>query len=551
MADSKKVALLSNITVDLIVNKLCKKYDFYLPEGFNTWIQEVIHPASGLYEKNIDAVVVLLDGTEGRSWRTVNEATERITLWKQALAVLTNQITNIPIFVSTIDIRENRIKSLSERKLKYELENDWYQFVQDLIETKNNVYVFDLADIIAEIGRKQFYSNKMWYMSSMPYSRDGLNAVSLEINRILNSAFKSRKKIIALDLDNTLWGGVIGEDGVDGIELSDHKEGQRYYDFQRQLLEMKNRGIVLAVNSKNNPEDAESAIQGHPAMLLHNDDFVVRKINWENKSVNLTAMKEELNLTEGSFIFIDDNPAEREIVKGECPEILVPDFPTDTAELLTFAEDLWFDYCRPLRILSEDLKKTRMYQSEIKRKQAISKSLNLDAYIATLEITADIHKMRPTELERVTQLINKTNQFNVTTKRYTQAEVEKIAANPANAIYVVYSSDKYGSSGLISVIILIIEETDVRIDTFLMSCRVMGRRLEDVIINELAAKSTGKKRLIGEFIPTAKNAPVKDLFDRLGFSVLSDYNGHKMFELDVTGYQKRSFDFYKAIKFED
>ena len=545
----KRVALLSNVTVDLIAGKLRRKYDFYIPEGFDTWVQETINPAAGLYTEKIDAVIVLLDGTEARSWKTVDEGTERVGLWKQALAALVSSISTIPIFVSTIDFRENRIKSLSERSIKYELENDWYQYVQGLVERRKNVYLFDLADTIAEVGRKQFYSNKMWYMSSMPYSRDGLNAVSNEIDRILGAAFTTRKKIIALDLDNTLWGGVIGEDGVDGIELSDHKEGQRYYDFQRQLLEMKNRGIVLGIVSKNNEEDAEAAIRNHPAMLLRDDEFVSRKINWENKALNLKAMEGELNLTEGGFIFVDDNPVERETVKGECPDMLVPDFPEDTTELLSFAEAIWFDYCRPLRVLGEDLKKTQMYQNEAKRKLEMESSLNLDDYIAKLEMVADIHRMRDTELERVVQLINKTNQFNVTTKRYTQAEVEEIAADPNNAIYVVYSSDKYGDSGLICVIILIGSEVDVRIDTFLMSCRVMGRKLEDVILNELAAKY--QRKMIGEFIPTAKNAPVRELFDRLGFSPVSDDNGHKVYELDGTGYEKKEFGSYREIRFED
>jgi HAD-superfamily phosphatase, subfamily IIIC/FkbH-like domain len=542
----KRVALLSNITVDLVISKLRRKYAFYQPEGFDIWVQEVINPAAGIYRFAADAVVVLLDGTEARGWKNVEEGTERIGLWKQALGSLVSNITTIPVFVSTIDIRENRIKSLSERKYRYEWSSEWYQFVQGLVEEKSNVYIFDLADTISEIGRKQFYSNKMWYMSSMPYSRDGLNAVAKEIDRMLGSSFSTRKKIIALDLDNTLWGGVIGEDGVDGIELSDHKEGQRYYDFQRQLLEMKNRNIVLAVSSKNNPEDAEAAIQGHPAMLLRDDDFVSRKINWDNKNINLKAMESELKLTEGGFIFIDDNPVERETVKGECAEMLVPDFPEDTTELLTFAEDIWFDYCRPLRVLGEDLKKTQMYQNEARRKQEMSKSLNLDDYIAKLEMVVDIHRMREPELERVVQLINKTNQFNMTTKRYTQAEVEEIAAKPANAIYVVYSSDKYGDSGLISVIILIGNQAEVLIDTFLMSCRVMGRKLEDVIINELATKYN--KKLIGEFIPTAKNAPVKELYDRLGFETVADDDGHKIYKLKE--YQKKDFESYKEIKFE-
>ena len=550
MAEVKKrVALLSNITVDLIAVKLNKKYEFYLPAGFDTWLQEALNPESGLYSGCFDAVVVLLDGTESRTWRNTEEGTERILLWKRALMDVTDKITSIPIFVSTIDIRENRIKSLSERKIKYEIENDWYQFLQGLAETKKNVFTIDLADVIAEIGRRQFYSNKMWYMSSMPYSRDGLSAVSTEIDRVLNSAFTARKKIIVLDLDNTLWGGVIGEDGIDGIELSNHKEGQRYFDFQRQLLEMKNRGIVLALNSKNNLEEAETCIQKHPAMLLRLEDFISRKINWKNKATNLKTIENETNLTEGSFIFIDDNPVEREIVKGECPDVVVPDFPTDTTELLSFAESIWVDYCRPLRVLTEDLKKTEMYRNEIKRKLEMRDSFDLDDYITKMKMNINIHRMRQEEVERVVQLCNKTNQFNVTTKRYTRAEIEAMALAPNNVIYVVYCSDKYGDSGLIGVIILKNSKENVRIDTFLMSCRVMGRKIENVIINELAAKYTGK--LIGEFIPTEKNVPVKDIFERLDFSLVSNDAGHKIYELDTSEYVKKDFRIYNTIKFEE
>lgn len=545
----KKIALLSNIMVDLIAARLHKKYEIYLPGGFNTWVQEVVNFASGLYKERFDAVVILLDGTESRAWKNAEEGADKICLWKQALTIVTNRIASIPIFVSTIDIQENRIKSLSERKTKYEMENDWYKFVQRLADERNNVFIMDLADIIAERGRRQFYSNKMWYMSGMPYSKEGMTAVCTEIDRSLNAAFETRKKIIVLDLDNTLWGGVIGEDGIEGIELSDHKEGQRYFDFQRQLLEMKNRGILLALNSKNNAEETEASIQGHPAMLLRIEDFVSRKINWKNKAVNLKEMETELNITEGGFIFIDDNPIERETVKGECPDALVPEVPIDTTELLSFAENIWFDYCRPLRVLEEDLKKTRMYQNETKRKQEMSKSLNLDDYIAKMEMVANIHRMRPGEKERVVQLLNKTNQFNVTTRRYTQAELEEITLNQDNVIYVVYNSDKYGDNGLIGVLILKGSEIDIRIDTFLMSCRVMGRKLEEVIINELTSKY--RKKLIGEFIPTTKNDPVKDLYDRLGFSLISDDDGHKIYELDASEYVKKDFDIYKEIKFED
>jgi len=466
-----------------------------------------------------------------------------------AVKTLSDRFTEIPLFISTIDIRENRIKALSERKLRTELENDWYGFVQGLAEERSNVFVFDLADLAADIGRKQFYSDKMWYMSSMPYSRDGLAAAAAELDAVLGSAFETRKKIIALDLDNTLWGGVAGEDGLSGVELAAHKEGQRFYDFQRQLLEMKNRGVVLAVNSKNNEEDAEDIIRNHPSMLLRDDDFVSRKINWNDKASNIKEMEQELNITEGGFIFIDDNPVEREIVKGECPGVCVPEFPEDTTSLIGFAEELWKDCLRPLKVLSEDRDKTRMYQSEAGRRQEMNASLDLDDYISRLEITADIHRIRPEELDRAAQLAAKTNQFNVTTKRYTRAQIAELAAAPENAVYTVYSGDKYGDSGLISLIILTGEEAGMNIDTFLMSCRVMGRKLEDVIIGELAEAWAGRP-LLAEYIPTAKNAPVRDLYDRLGFEKTSEDSGRKTYLLKTEGYEKKSFDSYREIRFE-
>lgn len=547
----RKIALLSNITIDLIAAKLRRDYEIYVPEGFDAWVQETINPTSLLYEEKREAVILLLDGTEARSWRNRSEAEERILLWQKALEVLAGEYKTIPIFVSTIDIRENRIRSLSERKYGNELENTWYQFVQALADKQQNIYVLDLADLISEIGRRQFYSNKMWYLSNMPYSRDGLNAVVREIRGALSSAFEPRKKIIVLDLDNTLWGGVIGEDGIDGIELADHKEGQRYYDFQRQLLEMKKRGILLAVVSKNNEEDARKAISEHPSMLLREDDFVTEKINWENKAVNIKEIESELNLTEGSFIFIDDNPIERGIVSGKCTEMYVPEFPADTTELLGFAEDIWLDYCRPLRILGEDTKKTQMYQSEAKRKEAKINSLNLDDYIASLDMYVDVHRMRPEELERTAQLCGKTNQFNLTTKRYTVEEIASIAKKSDSAVYVVHVTDKYGDSGLISVIILAEEQSNVRIDTFLMSCRVMGRKLEDVIMNEIASRYSEKENLIGEYKPTEKNVPVKNLYERLGFKLLSENDGCKIYQLSIKGYEKKKFEIYKEVHFSD
>lgn len=547
----KKIALLSNVTVDLIAARLRKKYDIHIPEGYNAWVQEALNPDSGIYKGRYDAVILLLDATESRLWGDKDEVEEHISQWEQAVRVLTENIPAVPLFLPTLDMRMCRIRATSERSYRLELENQWYQFVQGLSESQKNTYVYDLHERITDIGRSRFYSDKMWYLGSMPYSLEGIRAVTEEIEMLLNSAFEPRRKAVVLDLDNTLWGGIIGEDGLEGIELSDHKEGERFYDFQRQLLEMKKRGILLAVNSKNNMEDVQKVFDEHPHMLLKKEDFVSLKINWQDKAGNMKEIAEELNLTEGSFIFLDDNPMEREIVKDACPEVLVPDFPEDTTTLAAFAERLYDEHMRPLRLMEEDFHKTEMYQSEAKRKQEYRSSLSLDDYIARLEMTLDIHRMRESELERVTQLCGKTNQFNLTTRRYTSVQIKEIAQDKDNAVYTVHARDKYGDHGLISVMIIRQKGRAAYIDTFLMSCRVMGRKIENALIDKIALRyKDGADKLVGEFIPTAKNLPVEDLYARLGFTFVKEKAGSKIYEIQLDEYKIRMPEIFKQVNFE-
>lgn len=515
---------MSNITVDMLAARLKKEYEVYIPAGFDCWGQEIFDDRSPVF--TCDAIILLLDGVEARQWQNREEAFERLHLWLGLLKKLCEKEKNIPIFISTVDVRENRIKAVSERIYRYEWQQVWYDEIQKLSEKQNNVYVFDVAQLISDVGRNQFYSEKMWYMGSMPYSKTGLQLLKEEIILLLESAFKARKKILVVDLDNTLWGGVVGEDGAEGIRLSEHKEGEWYYHLQRQLLEMKKRGTLLAVASKNNEEDVRD-VWSKSAMLLKKEDFVSLKINWEQKAVNLRAMEKELNLTEGSFAFLDDNPMEREAMQQLCPEVLVLDFPEDELLLDRFAEQFYNKYFRQLRLTSEDALKTNMYQEESKRKKEKEESLSLDDYLNKLEICIDIHRMRPEELERVTQLCNKTNQFNLTTKRYSAAEI----AGMEGDIYVVYAEDKYGKQGLISVIILKRFVQDMVIDTFLMSCRVMGRKIENAILQELVKHyQPVAEKLIGTYIPTAKNKPVEYLYDSLGFRLIEE-GAQKTYEL--------------------
>lgn len=523
----KKIALLSNVTVDMLARKLKKTYEVYIPAGFDSWGQEIFNNYSPVFES--DAILVLLDGTEARQWKDREEAFARFELWSALVDALCKKEQTIPIFISTVDVKENRIKSVSERIYKYEWELKWYETIQEIAERQKNVFVFDVVQAISDVGRDNFYSEKMWYMGSMPYSKTGLQILQEEILQLLESAFGQRRKIVVLDMDNTLWGGVIGEDGADGILLSEHKDGEWYYNLQRQLLEMKKRGALLAVASKNNEADVEP-VWGKSAMLLKKEDFVSLKINWQHKAINLEEMKEELNLSEGSFVFLDDNPMERESMKQQCPEVLVLDFPEDELTLDKTAEKFYKAAFRQLRTTSEDTDKTKMYQEETKRKKEKSESLNLDDYLNKLEICVDIHRMRPEEAERVTQLCNKTNQFNVTTKRYSNTEICHMDGD----IFVVYAEDKYGKQGLVSVIIIKQNTEGLLIDTFLMSCRVMGRKLEHVIMREIAKHyHLEADKMIGKYIPTEKNKPVEFLYDGLGFRLIAEENGEKTYELQL------------------
>lgn len=527
----KKIVLLSNITADIITAKLSRKFQVYSPDGFDTWISDVMDQSSQLYKGNPDAVFILLDGMELRG-RSQKETEQKIELWKNAIGKLRDQ-TETLLFVSTIDFREGRIRTYGERQNCFQWMEDWYQFIWNLSQEKNNIYVFDILEIITDIGRNNFYSSKMWYMGSMPYSKAGVEAIVNEISLAMDAAFESRKKAAVLDLDNTLWGGVIGEDGIDGIVLSQHHEGGRFRDFQKCLVEMKKRGVVFAVNSKNNQEDALAAFS-HPSMVLKQDDFVCLKINWNDKVSNMKEIQEELNLTESSFIFIDDNPLERNMVSGQCPEVFVPEFPKDTAELPKFAEDLYKKYFRILHLTDEDAQKTKMYQEEAKRTAIKGKALDLDEYIRMLEIRADIHIMRDEEIGRVCQLCSKTNQFNLTTKRYDLKELKELASDNAVDIFTVSAADKFGDNGLISVVITRKSGSNVVIDTFLMSCRVMGRKLEQIILSVLIENYKDSRQLIGVYRQSAKNAPVADLYDRMGFSFMQNRDGEKRYSYDLS-----------------
>lgn len=545
----RKIAFLSNITIDFIVQRLKKHYDVYLPSGFDVWQLEIMNNSSELNKQSFDAIVILLHlDRYSKLIESQKEVHKTLNDWINTISILVQKFPDTKIMVSTIDLQTDSCTTLRKENYLSECESMWDNSVLGI---SSNVYLYGLRNLAREHGNKNFYSRKNWYIGSMPFSLAGIRDITQMIERALIPV-EEKKKCIVLDLDNTLWGGVIGEDTVVGIELGEHKEGARYYDFQKCLLKMKNLGVMLAVISKNNPDDVKDVFN-HPYMILKENDFVSLKINWTSKSENIIQLAQELNIGLDSMVFIDDNPAEREQMKVLCPEITVPDVPVDSAELSILAEKIYGTYFQVLNITDEDKKKTDQYIKRAKREELRQSLGTLEDYLSSLEIEVDIHLMKDVEKQRVVQLVGKTNQFNCTTIRYSEQEITKLQQK--DSLIVATMKDKFGDEGLTAVLVIDKHESITCIESFLMSCRVMNRQFEDVIFSEVVRwiKNTNPsiKSIMAKYIKTSKNVPVEKLYDHLGFTCIEDKDNEKLYKYDVVGFIPFENKYKRIIAFEE
>jgi len=540
----------------MIIQRLSVDADIYYPEGYNTWVQDLLQSDSNLYKFNPHAIFILVDGYE--IFKNVENVSIN-NIMDQYISYVENSVkchSNITYFISNIDIPLKKLQAIKSYRIEKEIEFLWYKKLYDLSEKYSNLYIFDIKKIIEEMGRDVFYSNKVWYLSGSKYSVRAEKHIIKLINQHINALLGKRKKCLVLDLDNTLWGGVVGEDGINGISLSDNKEGARYKDFQKRIKEIKDTGIILSIVSKNNYDDALEVMRSHSDMVLKENDFVGMKINWNVKPQNIEELSEELNIGKESFVFIDDNPVERNMVANEIPEVSVPEFPADTCELERYVVDIYNEHFLILDVTNEDKKKTEMYVQNFKRSQEQKQYSTIDEYLKSLETEIHIRKARTEDIHRVAQLSQKTNQFNLTTKRYTELDIHNMINSDKYLVYVASVKDKFGDNG--QCVVVIVEKKDyvtVNIDTFIMSCRVMGRFIEDSIISyiERDVRDKGFDEVRAYYYPTKKNIPVKDLFDRLGYDVINvdENNGNKDYKIKLTGNVleslKRKNSFSKTI----
>ncbi len=401
--------------------------------------------------------------------------------------------------------------------------------------------IVDAEFISARMGTAAADDPQGWLESRQPGSIGLQVELATEIARLIARGRSASKKVLALDLDNTLWGGIIGDDGLDGIELGDTTaRGEAFKDFQRYVKSLKDRGVLLAVCSKNSDEIAREPFERHPEMVLELDDVVAFQANWEPKPVNLRRIAEQLNLGIDSIVFVDDNPAEIEIVRQMAPEVTAVLLPEDPGRLVATLRER--DDFEPAVLTSEDAARTEQYRQEARRRQLEAATPDLDAYLESLQMVIEIHPFRDLDLPRITQLINKVNQFNLTTVRRTAAEVRQIADSSDHVALTSRLSDKFGDHGLTSVVILEIDGAGARVDTWLMSCRVLQRQVEDEMLNEMISRlrRRGVTRLAGEYRPTAKNALVADLFPGLGFQTSEQTPERSTYDLEIAPYIPRT-----------
>ena len=412
-------------------------------------------------------------------------------------------------------------------------------------EEHQNFYINDLNYQSSQYGLDNWADPFYWYMYKYAVAVPAIPVFSYQVASIIKAIFGKNKKGFVLDLDNTLWGGIVGDDGVDNLMIGEETaDAEAYTDFQKYLKEHQEMGIILNVDSKNEEENAIAGLN-HVDGVLKPDDFIVIKANWDPKSKNFKEIAHTLNLGEDSLVFVDDNPAEREIINQDLPMVATPQMNEVYRYIQTIDHSNFFEV---ISISKDDLKKNEMYKENAQRTELLESFDNYDDYLKSLDMTAEIEEFKPIYMARIAQLTNKSNQFNLTTKRYTQAEIEETNSDKCHITLYGKLEDKFGDNGVVSVVIGSINKERLDIDLWIMSCRVLKRDMEYAMMDELVArcKEKGIKEIIGHYYPTAKNGMVKDFYALQGFEKIDeDKEGNTTWRYEIKGRYKKKNKFIK------
>lgn len=499
---------------------------------FGQWRQQILDPASALYAFQPDAVLLSLDHAAllptlplnapridveaaldaavdelARLWHLLRDRAKAVVIQQTQWIVAPSLFGH---FERTVPAAPAAIATQFDARLT-------------MRAAEEGALLLDLRQATSGIGAEQIGDPMLWHHAKQTISPMAAPWVGDHIARILAALRGLSKKVAILDLDNTLWGGVIGDDGLDGVVLGQGSgTGEAYLTFQHYLKALRSRGVLLAVSSKNEQAIAEAAFDQHPEMVLRRDDFAAFEANWNDKPSAVRRIAKDLDLGLDSFVFIDDNPAERDLMRRTLPAVSVPELPEAPELYAKCIADA--GYFEAVSFSLEDTKRNDQYAANRERKRRQFSATNMEDFLRDLQMVLTVSAFRQADLPRITQLINKTNQFNLTTRRYTEAEVRALMEDPSVLTYAFRLTDRFGDNGLTSIVIgrRGPEPGSLELDSWLMSCRILGRRVENAVLQVIVedAKAAGITQLIGRYRPTPKNGLVKDHYPNLGFSLL-------------------------------
>ena len=544
-----RIALLSSFTINgleetlrvlCFQNKIdCKTY----VGNYNQYNQEILNKDSKLYKFKPNITVLIFDTRNflgdlffspyAISSKKRGDFVNNKTVEIQELVNTFSKNSESKLIISNLAIPTYSPYGIYEAKADFGLQTMVTKFNENLIQfSKNNqsIYLYNFNQFVTKYGEQNVFDYKQYFLGDVKISTNYIPSFANELMGYVKPTLGLNKKCIVLDLDNTLWGGIVGEDGYNGISLGDTPSGKAFVEFQKILLSLHQRGIILAINSKNNPVDAMEVIKNHPNMILREENFACIKINWNDKLSNMQEIANELNIGLESIVFFDDDPMNRELIRSTIPEVLTPELSKDPSQFPLVLLNLNdFDV---LKITGEDSKRGEMYQQQRKRTELSQKTKNLDDFLNQLDIKVKIKTASEFTLPRISQLTLKTNQFNLTTKRYQEEEIRNFINSPDKVVACAQVTDKFGDNGITGVYIINKDSNEEwSIDTMLLSCRIMGRGVEEGMLDHIIqeARNVGVTRIKANYIPTKKNKPAENFLPNFGFK---KENNHWIYSLE-------------------
>ena len=512
---------------------------------YNQVERQFLDPSSDLYTFDADFIIIFQSTHKLGEKHSLLSPEQQTTLADERLAFVQSicenpQLTNKKIICFDYPEIDDSVFGSYATKVSSSLTYQVRKLnmgLMDLSQQYANLFICDLSHLQNKIGRDQLFSPNIYVSTEMILSIDALPYVAGRVMDIICAIKGQFKKCLILDLDNTVWGGVIGDDGLEGIQLGHGLGiGKAFSEFQMWVKKLKQRGIIICVASKNNEDTAKEPFEKHPDMVLKLEDVAVFQANWETKVDNIRTIQRILNIGFDSMVFLDDNPFERNIVRENIPGITVPELPEDPGEYLEYLYSLNLFETASYSLADKD--RTKQYQVEAKR-VSLQKTFNNEAdFLQSLDMVSEVSGFTAFNTPRVAQLSQRSNQFNLRTVRYTEADIKALAEDPDVIDLSFTLEDKFGDNGLIAVIIMKKQDQETLfVDTWLMSCRVLKRGVENFTLNTMVecAKAAGYKRIIGEYLPTPKNKMVENHYPALGFKQLEGTR----YILDVTAYQPK------------